>query len=164
MIYPKEVIDATGDGQLKEFVGTGPFKFVEHKPDRHVKLARFDGYVPRSEPASGLAGRRVAYLDELVVKTQQETGATFFIITHNIPSVMRTAEFMGILFRSGLEKFGSREDMKTTDNRVIRQFLSGRAKGPIGMDEMADEDTTGVQEELEALAPPNARLELTVWR
>src|SRR5207247_4976798 len=65
MIYPKEVIDATGDSQLKEYVGTGPFKFVEHKPDRHVKLARFDGYAPRSEPASGLAGRRIAYLDEI---------------------------------------------------------------------------------------------------
>ena len=65
VIYPKEVIDATGDGQLKEYVGTGPFRFVEHKPDRHIKLARFDGYVSRSEPASGLAGRRVAYLDEI---------------------------------------------------------------------------------------------------
>src|SRR5882672_5448462 len=38
-IYPKEVIDATGDGQLKQFIGTGPFRFVEHKPDRHIRLA-----------------------------------------------------------------------------------------------------------------------------
>ena len=65
VIYPKDVIDATGEGQLKELVGTGPFKFLEHKPDRHIKLVRFDGYAPRSEPASGLAGQRVAYLDEL---------------------------------------------------------------------------------------------------
>ena len=65
-IYPKEVIDAAGEGQLKEFVGTGPFKFVEHKPDRHIKLARFDGYTARAEPASGLAGRRAAMVDELL--------------------------------------------------------------------------------------------------
>lgn len=65
VIYPKEVIDASTDGRLKEYIGTGPFRFVEHKPDRHIKLARFDGYVPRSEPASGLAGARVAHLDEL---------------------------------------------------------------------------------------------------
>ena len=102
------------------------------------------------EPDSGLDPVRVAYLDELVVKTQQETGATFFIITHNIPSTMRTADFMGVLFRSGLVKFASKEVMKTTDNKIIRQFLSGRAKGPIGMDEMSDEDTSGVEEELEA--------------
>ena len=49
------------------------------------------------EPDSGLDPVRVAYLDELVVTAQKETGATFFIITHNISSVMRTAEYMGVL-------------------------------------------------------------------
>jgi peptide/nickel transport system substrate-binding protein len=66
VIYPKEVIDATGDGQLKQFIGTGPFRFVEHKPDRHVKLARFKGYAARSEPPTGRGGKRVAYVDELL--------------------------------------------------------------------------------------------------
>ena len=92
------------------------------------------------EPDSGLDPVRVAYLDELVIDVQKETGATFFIITHNIPSVMRTAEFMGVLFRSGLVKFASKDEMETTDNPIIRQFLAGKAKGPIGMDEMASED------------------------
>ena len=64
-IYPKEVIDATGDGQLKQFIGTGPFRFVEHKPDRHIRLARFKEYAARSEPPNGAGGKRVAYLDEL---------------------------------------------------------------------------------------------------
>src|SRR6266480_3164288 len=102
------------------------------------------------EPDSGLDPVRVAYLDELVVKTQEETGATFFIITHNIPSTMRTADYMGVLFRSGLVKFASKDEMMTTDNRIIRQFLAGRAKGPIGMDEMSDDDETGIGGELEA--------------
>lgn len=65
VIYPKEVIDAAGDGPLKEFVGTGPFRFVEHRPDRHIKLVRFDGYVSRPEPANGLGGQRTAHVDEL---------------------------------------------------------------------------------------------------
>jgi peptide/nickel transport system substrate-binding protein len=65
-IYPKDVIDAAGDKPLKEYVGTGPFKFVEHRPDRHIKLARFDGYAARSEPASGLAGARAAHVDEIL--------------------------------------------------------------------------------------------------
>ena len=102
------------------------------------------------EPDSGLDPVRVAYLDELVVNVQKETGATFFIITHNIPSVMRTAEYMGVLFRSGLVKFASKDEMMTTDNTIIRQFLSGRAKGPIGMDEMAqDDDQSDIEQELE---------------
>lgn len=65
VIYPKEVIDATGEGQLKELIGTGPYRIVEHRPDRHIKLARFDGYVPRAEAPSGLAGARNAYVDEI---------------------------------------------------------------------------------------------------
>ena len=60
-IYPKEVVEAAGEGPLKEYVGTGPFRFVEHRPDRHIKLARFDGYAARPEPASGLGGQRVAH-------------------------------------------------------------------------------------------------------
>jgi peptide/nickel transport system substrate-binding protein len=66
VIYPKDVIDAAAGGPLKEFVGTGPFRFVEHRPDRHIKLARFDGYAARAEPSSGLAGRRTAHVDEIL--------------------------------------------------------------------------------------------------
>ena len=90
------------------------------------------------EPDSGLDPVRVAYLDELVRNLQAETGATFFIITHNIPSVMRTADYMGILFRSKLVQFASKEEMRSSANPIIRQFLTGKAAGPIGMDEMAD--------------------------
>jgi phospholipid/cholesterol/gamma-HCH transport system ATP-binding protein len=104
------------------------------------------------EPDSGLDPVRVAYLDELVVNVQKETNATFFIITHNIPSVMRTAEYMGVLFRSGLVKFAPKEEMRTSTNPIIRQFLSGRAKGPIGMDEMSSDgsEIEDILEEQEA--------------
>jgi phospholipid/cholesterol/gamma-HCH transport system ATP-binding protein len=100
------------------------------------------------EPDSGLDPVRVAYLDELVVNVQKETNATFFIITHNIPSVMRTAEYMGVLFRSGLVKFASKDEMRDTDNAIIRQFLAGRARGPIGMDEMST-DNSEIEDVLE---------------
>jgi phospholipid/cholesterol/gamma-HCH transport system ATP-binding protein len=92
------------------------------------------------EPDSGLDPVRVAYLDELVVTAQKETGATFFIITHNIQSVMRTADYMGVLYQSNLVKFASKKNMLETPNPIIQQFLAGRPEGPIGMDEMADSD------------------------
>jgi phospholipid/cholesterol/gamma-HCH transport system ATP-binding protein len=101
------------------------------------------------EPDSGLDPVRVAYLDELVLNVQRETNATLFIITHNIPSVMRTAEYMGVLFRSRLVRFASKEEMRTTDNAIIRQFLSGRAKGPIGIDELSDA-SSDIEAQLEA--------------
>lgn len=93
------------------------------------------------EPDSGLDPVRVSFLDELVRKTQEETGATFFIITHNISSVMRTADYIGVLYRSNLVKFASKENMLRTSDPIIRQFLAGRAKGPIGIDELAEEES-----------------------
>jgi phospholipid/cholesterol/gamma-HCH transport system ATP-binding protein len=103
------------------------------------------------EPDSGLDPVRVSYLDELVKKIQEETGATFVIITHNIPSVMRTADYVGVLYRSGLVRFASKDEMLHDDNPIIRQFLAGRAAGPIGMDELATEETD-VERELVARA------------
>jgi len=99
------------------------------------------------EPDSGLDPVRVSYLDELVKMTQEETGATFFIITHNIPSAMRTADYIGVLYQSHLVKFASKEEMRDSDDEIISQFLRGRAHGPIGMDEMAT-DETDVEREL----------------
>lgn len=95
------------------------------------------------EPDSGLDPVRVAYLDELVITAQRETGATFFVITHNISSVKRIADYMGILFRSKLVKFASKQEMLACDDPVICQFLEGRPEGPIGMDEMADDTEPG---------------------
>ena len=65
-IHPKEVIDAAGDGQIKEFIGTGPYRFVEHRPDRHIKVARFKDYAARKEAPDGYGGRRTAYVDEIL--------------------------------------------------------------------------------------------------
>ena len=51
--------------QLKDFIGTGPYKFKERKPDQYTVLVRHDAYSPRKEAPSGYAGRREALLDEL---------------------------------------------------------------------------------------------------
>jgi peptide/nickel transport system substrate-binding protein len=50
---------------LTEFVGTGPYKFKERKADQFVVLVKHDGYSPRSEAASGYAGKREAKIPEL---------------------------------------------------------------------------------------------------
>ena len=64
-IHPKSVLDAAGDQPVKELVGTGPFRFVEHKPDRHIRLARFKDYAARTEPSDGHGGKRTAHVDEI---------------------------------------------------------------------------------------------------
>lgn len=65
-IYPKEVVEEAGVGMVRRFIGTGPYRFVEHLPDRHIRLDRFEGYQPRPEPGDGYAGRKAAYFDSIV--------------------------------------------------------------------------------------------------
>ena len=72
-IYPKESLEAAGDGTLKEFIGTGPYRFVEHRPDRHIKLVRFKEYVARADPPNGFGGKRTAWLDEIHFLTVPDT-------------------------------------------------------------------------------------------
>ena len=64
-IVPEEIANAAGKQPMKEVIGTGPFKFVEHLPDRHIRGVRFDNYAARSDEPDGMAGRKVAYLDEI---------------------------------------------------------------------------------------------------
>ena len=66
VVMPREIIEAAGDNPVKEYVGTGPYRFVEHKPDRHVKLTRFKDYTARTDAADGFGGKRTAYLDEIL--------------------------------------------------------------------------------------------------
>ena len=64
-IHPKSVLDAAGDQPVKDLIGTGPFRFVEHRPDRHIRVARFKEYGARPEPTDGHGGRRTAHVDEI---------------------------------------------------------------------------------------------------
>ena len=61
VIYPEEIIGDTIDS----VVGTGPYQLVEHLPDQYIQLARFDDFVPRSEPADGGSGARAQVPDEI---------------------------------------------------------------------------------------------------
>jgi hypothetical protein len=46
-------------------------------------------------------------------------------------------------------KFASKADMRSSKDPIIKQFLAGRALGPIGMDEMATEQSD-IEKELVA--------------
>ena len=63
-VLPKEEVEKQG-GIINHPVGTGPYKFVEWKPDRHAILERFDQYKSRTEPRNGFGGARIAYLDRI---------------------------------------------------------------------------------------------------
>lgn len=74
-IIPAE--EAGKDAGKIEIVGTGPFQFVEYRPDSHVKLKRFDGYVPNPafKGPDGFSGRKTVWVDTATIRFVPEGGA-----------------------------------------------------------------------------------------
>ena len=66
-IYPERVAAAAGPAPIDvaDYVGTGPYRFGEWRPNRYVELVRFDDYSGPSGMASGYAGERTAEFETL---------------------------------------------------------------------------------------------------
>ena len=65
-IYPKEIADKfPPETKVTEYVGTGPFKLAEWKPDQYIRMVRFDDYKSRNEAPNGYGGGKTAYVDEI---------------------------------------------------------------------------------------------------
>ena len=67
VIMPARIAKTDAFQQITEIVGSGPFRFVpdEYVPGSQAVFAKFDGYRPRDEPPSSLAGGKVAYVDRV---------------------------------------------------------------------------------------------------
>src|SRR3989441_10776901 len=65
-IYPKEIAEKfPPEVKATEWVGTGPFKLAEWKPDQYIRMVRFDAYRSRNEQPNGYGGGKTAWLDEI---------------------------------------------------------------------------------------------------
>lgn len=66
-IMPARVAATPADTAITEHVGSGPFEFIESEFQPGVKIVykRFDGYKPRGEAASGMAGGKVVNVDRV---------------------------------------------------------------------------------------------------
>ena len=71
-IKTKEMIDKYGDKIILEHIGTGVYMLSEFVPDQHLKLKRFDKYVPNQGKSSLFAGKRIAYHDDITIKYVQD--------------------------------------------------------------------------------------------
>ena len=90
------------------------------------------------EPDSGLDPVRTAFLNELIIDLNRQLESTFMVVTHDIATARRVADYIGLLYRRNLVQFGPAKDMFESDIPVVKQFLAGDTEGPIGMSEEKD--------------------------
>jgi phospholipid/cholesterol/gamma-HCH transport system ATP-binding protein len=86
------------------------------------------------EPDSGLDPVRTALLCELMLRIHDEQGGTYLLITHDILSARRVADFIAVLWRGKIVEAGPAETMWSSEDTFVQQFLAGESRGPLGMD------------------------------
>ncbi|MCP5151628.1 MAG: ABC transporter substrate-binding protein [Ectothiorhodospiraceae bacterium] len=66
-IMPERIASTSSAEQIKETIGSGPYRFVREEwvPGSKAVYAKFEDYVPRSEPPSMLAGGKVVKVDRV---------------------------------------------------------------------------------------------------
>ena len=83
------------------------------------------------EPTTGLDPIMSDSVADLVLETQRALKTTYILITHDIPFSYKIADKMAMLHEGRIIEQGTVEELKASTNPIIRQFLEGRAQGPI---------------------------------
>jgi phospholipid/cholesterol/gamma-HCH transport system ATP-binding protein len=86
------------------------------------------------EPDSGLDPVRTALLCELIQEVHEENGGAYVVITHDIMSAKRVAEYIAVLWKGRIVESGPADELFDSDNQFVRQFLAGASQGPLGME------------------------------
>ncbi len=75
------------------------------------------------EPSAGLDPVTAAGLDELIIKLNKVFRMTIVVVTHELPSVFKIANYVIMLDRGYVIFSGTLDELKTSDNSKIRMFL-----------------------------------------
>lgn len=97
-------------------------------------LAMDPSIVLFDEPDSGLDPVRTALLCELIAEVHEDNGGTYVVVTHDMFSARRIADYICILWKGRLVEQGNAEDVLHSEDAFVRQFLAGESEGPLGMD------------------------------
>lgn len=73
VIMPLEVVEGADEKGVKEYIGTGPFKFVEWKQDQYVHVEKNDNYQSLDSATSGFTGSKQAMVDDIFFQFVSDT-------------------------------------------------------------------------------------------
>lgn len=94
-IMPARVAATSADEAITEYVGSGPFVFVEaeFQPGVSVTYEKFDEYVPRGEPADWMAGGKVVNVDRVVWQTMPDVQTAINALVSGEVDYLEQAQF-----------------------------------------------------------------------
>jgi phospholipid/cholesterol/gamma-HCH transport system ATP-binding protein len=116
-------------GGMKKRVGLA--RAIAHEPD----ILLYD------EPTTGLDPIMADAINDLIVEMKQHLSVTSIAITHDMNSAYKIADRIAMLYEGKIIETGSPDEIKNTQNPVVRQFITGSAIGPIKIEGVHYEKT-----------------------
>jgi phospholipid/cholesterol/gamma-HCH transport system ATP-binding protein len=98
---------------------------------KRAGLARAVAYRPKyllyDEPTSGLDPVTTTVIDRLIMRMKQELGVTSLVITHDMESAYSISDRIAMLYEGRVVQVGTPDEIRNSDNEVVRSFVEGRA-------------------------------------
>ncbi|MBI1869852.1 MAG: ABC transporter ATP-binding protein [Chlamydiae bacterium] len=85
------------------------------------------------EPGAGLDPVTLAVIDQLILDLSRKLGITSVVVTHEIQSAFRIADQMVMMHGGKVIAEGSPDQIRSSSNPIVQQFIKGEAEGPIPM-------------------------------
>jgi phospholipid/cholesterol/gamma-HCH transport system ATP-binding protein len=83
------------------------------------------------EPTTGLDPIMADVINGLIVSLRESLGVTSISITHDMASAYKIADHIAMLYKGKIVEVGTPAEIRGSSNPVVRQFVEGRAHGPI---------------------------------
>jgi phospholipid/cholesterol/gamma-HCH transport system ATP-binding protein len=83
------------------------------------------------EPTTGLDPIMADVINNLIIKLARELRITSVVVTHDLASAYKVADRIAMLHDGAVIHTGTPDELRNTDHPLVRQFIEGRAEGPI---------------------------------
>jgi phospholipid/cholesterol/gamma-HCH transport system ATP-binding protein len=104
---------------------------------KRVGLARAIAADPEiiffDEPTTGLDPIMADIINDLIISTVKDVGATALSITHDMVSARKISDKIAMLYGGQIIWQGPTREIDHSGNPYVEQFIHGRAEGPIKM-------------------------------
>jgi phospholipid/cholesterol/gamma-HCH transport system ATP-binding protein len=86
------------------------------------------------EPTTGLDPITADSINDLIVDLRKKLGVTSVAITHDMHSAYKISDRIAMLYKGEIQEVGTPDEIKSTTNPIVKQFITGSAVGPITAD------------------------------
>lgn len=83
------------------------------------------------EPTTGLDPIVTHLLTDTIKRLRAQLNATAVVISHDLHSIYMMADYVAMLFEGAIIEYGTVEQVRSSLNPIVQQFLQGSEVGPI---------------------------------